>query len=179
VATSRRSSISSSSGDVLRTVAVLVGVLAVVALAINTFMRPDLPERETVDYAGALDRVRSDYPYPVLAPASLPDGWRATSVSHSADDAGNRWRLGFLIGDHGYVGLEQTDGEVMSYLADRLVDFSDDGVSIVAGERWERRLQTRPPADRALVRVEAGVATIVRGTEPYQVLEQFAASLEP
>lgn len=179
MATGSRGSISASTSDLLRTVTVLVGVLALVALAINTFMRPEAPERETVDYEGTLEQVRAEYPYPVVAPGALPEGWRATSVSHEVDDAGHRWRLGFLIGDHGFVGLEQTDGEIVSYLADRLRDFTDDGVSTVAGETWERRRQTRQPEDRALVRVDDGVATIVRGTEPYEVLEEFAAGLEP
>lgn len=179
MATGNRGSISASTGDLLRTVTVLVGVLALVAVAINTFMRPEAPERETVDYASVLEQVRGEYPYPVVAPNSLPQGWRATSVSHEIDAAGHRWRLGFLIGDHGFVGLEQTDGEIVSYLADRMSDFTDDGVSTVAGDQWERRLQTRQPEDRALVRIDDGVVTVVRGTETYEVLEEFAASLEP
>lgn len=179
MSTRARGSIGASASELLRTAAVLVGVLALMVLAINTFMRPEAPERETIDYSGVLEQVRAEYPYPVVAPATLPDGWRATSVNHQVDAAGHRWRLGFLIGDRGFVGLEQSDGEIASYLADRLRDFVAEGVSTVDGEQWERRLQTRQPEDRALVRVEDGVVTIVRGTESYDALEQFVSTLEP
>jgi Protein of unknown function (DUF4245) len=173
-----RGSISASTGDLVRTVAILVGVLAVIALAVTSIGRPDAYERETVDYERALTQVRADFPYPVLAPSSLPDGWRATSVSHESDAAGHRWRLGFMIGDRGYVGLEQSDGEIVSYLSERLRDFTDDGTSVVGGVTWARMIQSTRPADRALVLVQGDVVTIVRGTEPYDVLELFAAGLE-
>jgi hypothetical protein len=84
-----------------------------------------------------------------------------------------------LIGEQGFVRLEQSDGEIVSYLDDRLEDFGADGTSAVEGDTWERMRQNGGPRDRALVRTEDGVLTIVRGTESYEVLEQFAASLEP
>ena len=172
-----RGSITASTGDLVRSVAILVGVLAAIALVVTSIGRPDSYERETVDYQRALAQVRADYPYPVLAPASLPEGWRATSVGHESDGAGNRWRLGFMIGDDGYVGLEQSDGEIVSYLSERMREFTDDGTSQIDGVRWDRMIQSARPADRALVRVDDDVVTIVRGTEPYDVLERFVAGL--
>lgn len=173
-----RGSIAASTGDLVRTVAILVGVLAAVVLVVTTVGRPDAYPRETVEYDAALAQVRADYPYPVLAPSALPEGWRATSVSHESDSAGHRWRLGFLIDERGYVGLEQSDGEIVAYAADRLRDFTDDGISLVRRVEWDRMIQSGRPADRALVLMDGGVVTIVRGTEPYEVLERFAASLE-
>lgn len=177
MATKRRSSIDASTSDILRTVGILAGVLALLALFF-TATRPDPRLPDTVDYEAALEHVRAEYPYPVLAPASLPDGWRATSVDYSSTDRGNRWRLGFLIGESGYVGLEQSDGEIMSYLASRLSDFREDGTVTIEGDEWERRIQQDRSPDRALVRIDDGVVTIVRGPEPYEVLESFAADLE-
>lgn len=174
-----RGSISAPTGDLVRTVAILVGALALITLVINAMGRPEAYPRETVEYERVLERVRADYPYPVLAPGSLPDGWRATSVSHDADAAGHRWRLGFMIGDEGFVALEQSDGEIVSYLSERLRDFTDDGTSVVGGVTWDRMIQSARPADRALVQVDGGVVTIVRGTESYDVLEWFATNLEP
>lgn len=179
MASKARGSISASTGDLVRTVAILVGVLAVVALVLTSMGRPDSFERETVDYERVLAQVRADYPYPVLAPSALPEGWRATSVSYESSASGHRWRLGFLVDDQGYVGLEQSDGEIVSYLSERMRDFTDDGTSEVGGVTWDRMIQSTRPADRALVRVDGDVVTIVRGTEPYAVLERFAAGLEP
>jgi hypothetical protein len=173
-----RGSIAASTGDMLRTVGILAGVLALLALAF-TVSRPDARLPETVDYEPVLEQVRAEFPYEPAAPSTVPEGWRATNVHHEADAAGHRWRLSFLIGEQGFVRLEQSDGEIVSYLDDRLEDFGADGTSTVKGDTWERMRQNGGPRDRALVRTEDGVLTIVRGTESYEVLEQFAASLEP
>jgi Protein of unknown function (DUF4245) len=165
-------------GDAVRSLAVLLGVIAAVVVAF-TVMRPGPQPPGPVDYGAALDHVRAQYEYPVLAPEPVPDGWRATSVDHTSGPAGDRWRLGFLTADDGFVGLEQADGEIESYLADRLAEFSDDGTSQVAGTTWERRIGQGDRPDRALVRVDNGSVTIVMGTEPYDVLESFVASLTP
>ena len=173
-----RGSIAASTGDMLRTVGILAGVLAVLALAF-TVTRPDARLPETVDYRPVLEQVRAEFPYEPAAPSTVPEDWRATNVHHESDSAGHRWRLSFLIGEEGFVRLEQSDGEIVSYLADRLEDFSADGTSVVSSDTWDRMRQYGGPRDRALVRTEDGVLTIVRGTESYEVLEQFAASLEP
>ncbi len=165
-------------GDAVRSLVVLLGVIAAVVAAF-TVMRPDARSPDPVDYGSALDHVRGEYAYPVLAPDPVPDGWRATSVEHSSLPTGDRWRLGFLTGDGGFVGLEQSDGEIESYLADRLAEFGEDGASEIAGATWERRVEQGDRTDRALVRVDGGAVTIVLGTEPYDVLEAFVATLSP
>jgi hypothetical protein len=173
---SGRGSVAASTGDMIRTVAILAGVLGLLALAF-TVARPDARLPETVDYEPILEQVRAEYPYDVAAPASVPDGWRATNVYHAANAAGHQWRLSFLIGDSGFVRLEQSDGEIVSYLSDRMDGFAADGTSVVGGETWDRMRQEGSPHDYALVRESGGVVTIVRGTESYDVLERFAASL--
>ena len=164
-------------GDMLRSLLVLGGVLAVVAIAFNlmTTDEPRLPDR--VDYQGILEFVRDEYPYRPLAPESEPGGWRATSVEHSQEAAGNRWRLGFLTEDRGFVGLEQSDGEIEAFRQDRLAGFAEDGTADVGGVTWDRLIETDRSPDRALVLVDDGVLTIVRGTESYDALEDFASSL--
>ena len=163
-------------GDAVRSLAVMLGVIAAVVVAF-TVMRPDPQPPGPVDYGAVLEHVRDEYAYPVLAPDPVPDGWRATSVDHASGPTGDRWRLGFLTADDGFVGLEQSDGEIESYVAERLAEFTDDGTSQVTGTTWERRIGPGDQPDRALVRVDDGSVTIVMGTEPYDVLESFVASL--
>jgi hypothetical protein len=164
-------------GDVVRSLVALLGVIAAVVIAF-TVMRPDQQGPEAVDYGRILEQVRAEYPYPVLAPTPVPDGWTATSVEHASTPSGNRWRLGFVTGDGGFVGLEQSDGEIQSYLDHRLDDFTEDGASQIDGVSWQRWLEDDDQPDRALVRVDGAVVTIVLGTESYQALEDFASSLE-
>lgn len=68
---------------------------------------------QTVDYQIPLDQARRDpdLPFTALAPASLPAGWRATSV-HADLTPGEqlRWEIGFLTPDQQYVALDQVSG---------------------------------------------------------------------
>lgn len=165
-------------GDVVRSLVALCGVIAVVVISFSV-MRPDDSGPRPVEYTGVLDRVRDEFPYPVVAPTPVPEGWTATSAEQSSGSSGNRWWLGFVTDDGGFVGLEQSDGEVNSFLDDRLEGFTEDGSSRSGGVTWERWLESDENPDRALVSVRDGVATVVLGTEPYAVLEAFAADLQP
>ncbi len=164
-------------GDIIRSVVVLAGVLAVGALLFNLVndAEPHLPE--PVDYAAALDAARAEYDYPVLAPEPLPDGWRATSVEFDQGQGGDRWRLGFLTAEEQYVGLHQSDGEIESFQDERLGEFTPDGESNVAGQTWQRWVEQDDAPDHALSRVDEGAVTIVIGTMSYASLEDFVASL--
>lgn len=168
---------SETAGDVVRTCLVFFGLLALVAgfFAINR-PGPQLPD--PVDYEGVVDTLRRDYPYRVMAPADVPDEWRATSVDHRQDALGHRWRLGFLIGEESFVQLEQSDGEIQSYTRDRLADFDEDGTTRLDGETWQRWIERDRQPDRALVHVADGVVTIVRGTTPYETLADFVTRME-
>ncbi|WP_157987704.1 DUF4245 domain-containing protein [Jiangella endophytica] len=167
-----------SLGDILRSVGVLAGVIAVIALVFNLLSddEPRLPD--AVDYQPALAVAREEYGYDVLAPEPVPDGWRATSIDFAQESGGDRWKLGFLIGDgEQFIGLEQTDGEIQSYRDDRLAGFQPDGESTIDGDTWERLLEDDDRPDRALVRVDGGAITIVRGTVSYEGLEDFVRLL--
>lgn len=176
VATSTRGN--PSLGDILRSMGVLAGVIAAVALLFNLLSddEPRLPD--PVDYQPALAVARAEYGYDVLAPEPVPDGWRATSVDFAQEATGDLWRLGFLLDDgEQFIGLEQADGEIQSYRDDRLADFAADGESTVDGVAWERLLEDGDRPDRALVRVDGGAITIVRGTVSYEDLEDFVRLL--
>lgn len=155
---------------------VLLGVIVVIVVAFNA-LRPDPRLPDPVDYSGVVDVVQDEYSYDIAMPSDVPEDWRATSVDHRQTASGNSWRLGFLVEGAGFVGLEQSDGEIQSYLADRLGDFEADGRASVDGTAWQRQRQTESPRDHALVLEQDGVVTIVRGTESYDVLERFAANL--
>lgn len=159
--------------------ALLAGALIVVAVVIKALNPDDEPRLPAaVEYEPVLAAIRDDYDYRVLAPEPAPDGWRATSVAADQDEAGDRWRLGFLTDEEEFVGIEQTDGETETYRGDRLADFVPDGHSVVDGRRWERLTEDDDHPDRALVQVSDGALTIVRGTVSYDELEDFVALLE-
>jgi hypothetical protein len=167
-----------SLADFVRSVGVLAGALALAAIVfalVNPDDKPRLPA--PVDYQSVLQAARAQFSYDVLAPASVPSGWRATSVNAVQDAEGDRWWLGFLTEDHQFVGLEQADGQIEAYRRERLADFHPDGNTQVGGATWERLIENDRTPDRALVRVEDGALTIVRGTVSYDNLESFVVLL--
>ena len=160
----------------LRSLAVVLGFVAAVG-ALSVFTRQQPPDPvHPVDYSAALDAARRTASYRVLAPEPPPPGWRATSVSASGDAGGFTWHLGFLTRDTQYVGLEQSDVRPAAFVAAKTEGSSADGTVLLRGVRWERRLDPGR-SERSLVRVAAGVATVVTGTTSYPRLSVFASSL--
>lgn len=166
-----------SLGDMVRSILVLAGAIALVAVVFNLLSDDEQRLPDPVDYQPVLELVRNEYVYPVLAPEPVPDGWRATSVDAAQEASGNRWRLGFLTEETQFVGIEQSDGDIDAYRDDRLGEFLPDGKSTIDGVSWERLVEDDDNPDRALVRVDDAL-TIVRGTVSYEALEDFVTLLE-
>lgn len=158
-------------GDIVRSVVVIAAiVLAVWGFGKFFTTTPDDPV-EAIDYATIVGQARPAADFELLAPATLPPGWKATSARLEP----NSWHLGVLTDDQDYVGLEQVKVGV-----ERAVDrFADDskagGTADIAGETWTVR---KGPNNRlTLVRREDGLTTLVNGTAPRAVIEDYVSSL--
>jgi hypothetical protein len=158
-------------GDILRSVA----VLGLIILALYGFGRLFTSTPETsvkaVDYVSVVEQARPAAAFPLAAPSSLPEGWRATSARFQT----NGWHLGVLTDADDYVGLEQLTGS-----ADRAVDrFAEDskdaGTADVAGQTWTVR--TGPDGRVTYVRTEDGLTTLVNSTASRPVVEDYISSL--
>jgi uncharacterized protein DUF4245 len=129
-----------------------------------------------VDYSRDADFAREQASFDLVAPPSLPEGWRATTVEY-VPGAQDRWHLGMLTGQDRYVGLEQSADSVESMLETHVDATTDEGEPVlVDGVRWST--YTDSGGDLALVRRVAGTTTLVVGHEvPESELTDFAASL--
>jgi hypothetical protein len=126
-----------------------------------------------VDYQQTLEYARQT-DFPVLAPASLPDGWRATSADFVPKPA--RWHLGLLTDENRYVGIEQSRGSLDDMVETYVDRNAVPGKAVeVDGERW--RTWTDSGGDTALGRVEGDVTTLVVGTTGLDVLVDFTETL--
>lgn len=130
-----------------------------------------------ISYDVELVTARRAAPYPVVAPAGLPDTWRATSVSYKRQsDLGAVWHLGFMDPDDQYAAVEQSDGEPEKFVRGVTHGAEPaDRTQTVGGEEWERYEGEKYDA---LVRRESGVTTVVTGTASFESLTRLAASLE-
>jgi uncharacterized protein DUF4245 len=163
----------SSAGDMVRSLAVVVAVIAVVLLLSKGSSDPVTP---TVDYTASLADARAQASYPVRAPAGLPKSWRSTSARVTRNGAAVEWHVGFVTPREDYAGLEQSDGPPTEFVG-RFADGSDRSGSVRIGSRTWRRLQGGKPEPRALWLREGTVSTVVAGNASWAELEQLATSL--
>lgn len=160
----------------------MVGALLVLLLVIGAFLafralnRDDLDvEPETVDYRQAVGFAQ-DAGRTVVYPASLAEGWRATSVDSQTERA---WGIGFLTPDRKFAGVHQAEASV----EDLLETFVDEETE----ERGEVRLDSAIDAtwssyedsggDLAYVAELDGQRVLVYGSAAAADLRRLAESL--
>lgn len=155
-------------------------VLIAVVIAFVVFREairtePASPVR-AVDYAGDADFAREAASFDLVAPATLPEGWRATTVRY-VPGADEKWHLGLLTDEDRYVGLEQADASTETMLETHVDPETTPGDPVlVDGEQWST--WTDAGGDLALVREGDGVTTLVVGHEvPTEDLVDFVESL--
>jgi hypothetical protein len=161
----------------------MVGAMVVIVLVVVAFVlfrdanRDDVqsPVR-TVDYTQPAEYARQQAGFELLAPKSLPEGWRATSVRFTPGEE-ERWHLGLLTDAGDYVGLEQSGSSVDSMLETHVDPEAERGAPVtVAGERWQT--WTDAGGDLALARQDGETTTLVVGNEVAEdELAAFIASL--
>jgi Protein of unknown function (DUF4245) len=166
-------------GDMVRSLLLL---LAVVAVVVVLAARPNGSPVRVVVWEQDYQLARSSADYPLLAPRSLPEGWRATSVraTPTAGEGSLAWHLGFVTPAGEYAALEQSDGDTARFVADMTRDGAPDGVEAVDGEPWQRTYRRSGEQDyRSLVRDvdAAGSVVVVAGTASYAELAELAGAL--
>lgn len=160
----------------------MIGAMVVLLLVIGAYTALRALNRtdpgdpvDAVEFEQPATFAREDAAFDVLVPSELPEGWIATSVRYRAGPEGS-WHLGMLTDRRRYVGLEQS-ADPVSAMVERFVDpeATQTGELTVSGDTWETWSDTG--GDAALVRRTKDTTTLVVGTEPLDVLGDFAASL--
>jgi hypothetical protein len=162
--------------------AMVVTVLAVVAIAGFNALRTDhkpTPVR-AVDYTAMMRAGRADHKLLVMAPATVPNGWKATSADYQTGSTPT-WHLGLLT-EHGkYVGVEEAFGDVQDLVDEHVDPDAQQGKDVtIDGQTYQT--WTDPDGDYAVSRtVELGGSDreswLVVGTAPHGTIRDFAASL--
>jgi hypothetical protein len=160
----------------------LVCVLAVVGFAAFRAVTRDnepTPVR-TVDYTRLMDLARADKLLQAPAPASLPEGWKATSVDYD-DGPSPSWHLGTLTDDGRYVGVEEARSSIADLVEEHVDADAERGEDVtIGGETWQA--WTDAGGDYAVARSlpatgEAVESWIVVGTAPAGEIRDFAGTL--
>jgi len=164
--------------------AMIVTVLAVAAFAGLNALKTDHPDTavRTVDYQAMVRAGRADHKLMVMAPATLPQGWKATSATYQTGSS-PAWHLGLLTDQGKYVGVEESLGGVRDLVEEHVDPDAQQGEDVeidgITYQTW-----TDAGGDYALsheVEVEGGSAYeswLVVGTAPEATIRDFAARLE-
>lgn len=162
----------------------LIGAMIVTLLAIGAFVlmrsvtRADLDvEREPVDYAAAATAARGAG-FDVIAPTSLPAGWRTTAVDLQQTDP-PLWGLGILTDADKFVGLRQEDRSVQDLVETNIDDDATEGdplsLDSALGSEWQT--WTDEGGDTGYS-IEYGDQTVlVYGSAPAADLQDFIGLL--
>jgi len=165
-----------SAGGMVGAMVVLV-VLLVAWVGIQSLVKrqPDNAVH-TVDYGKVVTPARKAAKFDLVAPASLPRGWRATSVTFR-DTVPQHWHLGVLTAADRYVGLEQGQGSLRPMVEEYVDPNAQRGGPVeVDGRRWAT--YTDAGGDLALVRRDGDAVTLVVGHDvPKTALVSYAAGL--
>ena len=170
-------------GRYQRSTSGLIGALAILLLVIGAFVvfrsvfRDELEvEPEAVDYLEIVAQVQQAGGE-VFYPASLPDGWRATSATY--DPATGAFGLGLNTDDERFVGLRQADTDLRSLLSTYVDNEVDGGsettVETAAGDTWQT--WSDDGGDHALSTEVAGEQLLVYGSAGEDELREFAQLL--
>ena len=164
-----------TAGDMVRSLlVVLVLVFVVVALNAQDDSGGDL---RPLDYSGVLAQARDTAPYDVLAPIGLPASWVPTSARTDRDGDAVTWHLGLVTPAGDYAGVEQSDGDPESVVADVADGGDDAGTVTISGLRW-RKVDGGRPEKHALVLDGEAVTTVVAGGASWTELRTLARSLQ-
>lgn len=117
---------------------------------------------------------------PIVRPAELPEGWRATSV-HLRGVGGVQWGLGLLTDDGAFVGIRQQDVSVselvQTYVDKAAVQGDDVTVSSRVTDTWQT--WSDDGGDRGYSTELGDDALLVYGSAPAADLEELIGLLEP
>ncbi|MER6994280.1 DUF4245 domain-containing protein [Streptomyces sp. NPDC000410] len=154
-----------------------LAVTLAAAFVVYLFIPREGPEDPVpaIDYRVELVTARRAAPYPVAAPAGLPEGWKPTSVTYSSE-SDNAWHLGYLDPDDQYVAIEQSTAPVGKWIPEVTQQAArTDRTETVGGATWQRWEGQKYDA---LVRTDKGSTTVITGTASFERLAQMAAALK-
>src|SRR4051812_12258136 len=164
----------SSANGLVGALIVCLGLMALVVVMTLVQSRGSEQEAAAYDYRGDLLAAREQAPFDVLAPSTLPSGWKVTSARWTGAGPEKEWHLGVLTDDDEYVGLEQGNALSTSFIEEHTkADEPGEPVDI-DGQTWQT---LTAGSETALVLSSDQVTTVVTGTASHEELVKFVESL--
>lgn len=158
----------------------MAAVFGLVLVILAVTYRPDPDPIRVIDYAPVIAEAKAANSWPVLSPATNPDGWRSTSARIELQP-GQKVSVfvGWVTKDDAFASLQQTNLQGVD-LAKWLRDATDKGVAGESwtdanGRQWKTFTSSRPQTSLVLTTSQA--TYVVAGSSTVNELESLANSL--
>ncbi len=161
-------------------------MLAVLAVAVAWWALMPGPEesrRAPVDVAPVAAYASEQSAWPVWVPQDLPESWRATSVRYEPHTDGVlSWRVGYVSPQDEFVGIDQAAEVTDDWVASLVRGGQPQGTTEVDGPDGPATWDRYASDDQNTLVLPGGgpdeATTVVRGTAPFDQLEDFVGQLE-
>lgn len=160
-------------GDMVRSMAV---VLAVVAALLLVTWRPDPDPVRVVDTVPITNLAVSRAEFPILVPTL--DDLRATSVRwEPTRESGDVpvWHIGYVTPQDQYLQITQSTVSEPEYLEEQTLQGEITDIVSINGSEWQTYVAEN---ETALVNMDNGITTVVRGTGSQADVMRAVESLE-
>jgi len=161
-----------------------LGLMAVIVVALlfigaRYLIMPGSADRApAADYSSAVQDFPREAGAPVLAPGSLPAGWRANAARLTAPSPGvTQLHIGWAVPGSRYAGLDEATGSAPALLGSVLgtPGLTVRGTTTIGGTVWQQR--TSSLGERAYTRQVGKVTVVVTGNATDEQLRLLAGSL--
>jgi hypothetical protein len=163
-------------GDMIRSLAVVAGVVVVLILIVP---RPSAVSQPPVDVPGTAQGAKASAHFTLDLPSGLSEEWRATSVRllNSADGI-QTWHVGYETPAAQYAAMEQAKDVTDAWIKSNSNGGTVVGSQQVNGVTWVR-LEHDNRLQRSLLLNQGDITILVTGTADWPELGELAASLRP
>ncbi len=177
-AASKRHRDNQTFGNLIAALAVCLGLVLVMVLAV---VRPGPPEREAIDVPAAAAAAQPTFDVPLIAPA-LPEGWDANLAEvRGGADGVTTWYAGYVTPEQQFLSFTQAVDANPTWLATAIEGAPQTGEREIAGITWTEHDQraAEDPGNLAFVlTTQQGASTVVvAGTAGDAELQTFAEAV--
>ena len=162
--------------DMVRSMAVIVGIVALLVLIVP---RPNSVPQPTVDVAAAATGAEQRLGFTPAVPVGLPEGWvpRAANLQDGQDGVPT-WHLAYVTPSERFAGIQQAANPTGNWEDRQVTSGHPTGTVQVAGDSWVVRSRTDRGITSWVLR-KPGLTTVVTGNASEAELRALAEAVPP
>jgi len=129
----RRRGLKTSVADMVRSMVVVVGIVALLVLIVP---RPSFIDKPAIDMKNAASGAARELTFTPSVPTRLSAKWKPTDAGVTAVDDVKTWSVSYQTPDHGYAGLREAAGATPKWESSIVGSAPESGTRVVDGVTW-------------------------------------------